>query len=264
MTIKERYEGKRILITGTTGFLGKVLLEKFLYSLSCVDKIYVLIRAKEGSNLLERFKKEIVSSRCFDRIRLQHKGRFDEFIQQKVQPMYASPHSARATFRRRVWDSRRRSSRNCAAAATWSSTAPRASISTRGSTSRSTATSTAPAGCSSWRAASRTCRCSRTSPPATSTATRADSSRRRSTTRVTVGRRRLGARRRTQAADGPPAQRAHRQHQKDTREVPQHLHLHQKSLRTPPQKAPRRRPPLHRPTRNHQHQHSRTIPRLDR
>jgi thioester reductase-like protein len=118
MPIKERYEGKRILITGTTGFLGKVLLEKFLYSLSCVDKIYVLIRAKEGSNLLERFKKEIVSSRCFDRIRLQHKGRFDEFIQQKVQPMYASPHSARATSKRRVWDSRRRSSRNCAAAAT--------------------------------------------------------------------------------------------------------------------------------------------------
>ena len=52
------------------------------------------------------------------RIRLQHKGRFDEFIQQKVQPMYASPHSARATSKRRVWDCRRRSSKSCAAAAT--------------------------------------------------------------------------------------------------------------------------------------------------
>ena len=57
MPITERYHGKRILITGTTGFLGKVLLEKFLYSLSSVDKIFVLIRAKEGSKLFERFKK---------------------------------------------------------------------------------------------------------------------------------------------------------------------------------------------------------------
>ena len=51
MPIQSLYEGKRILITGTTGFLGKVLLEKFLFSLSSVDKIYVLIRNKEGSNL---------------------------------------------------------------------------------------------------------------------------------------------------------------------------------------------------------------------
>jgi hypothetical protein len=35
-----------------------------------------------------------------------------------VQPMYASPHSARATSKRRVWDCRRRSSKSCAAAAT--------------------------------------------------------------------------------------------------------------------------------------------------
>jgi thioester reductase-like protein len=33
MTIVDLYRGKTILITGTTGFLGKVLLEKFLFSL---------------------------------------------------------------------------------------------------------------------------------------------------------------------------------------------------------------------------------------
>jgi len=87
MSIQSRYEGKRILITGTTGFLGKVLLEKFLFSLSVVDKIYVLIRNKEGSNLYERFKKEVVSSLCFDRIRNIHKHKFDDFIKNKVQPM---------------------------------------------------------------------------------------------------------------------------------------------------------------------------------
>lgn len=108
MSVKARYEGKRVLITGTTGFLGKVLLEKFLYSLSCVDRIYVLIRAKLGSNLHERFKKEIVSSPCFDRLRQKHRGKFDEFIQQKVTPMYAHRDAARATCRRTDWDSPRR------------------------------------------------------------------------------------------------------------------------------------------------------------
>jgi hypothetical protein len=55
-----------------------------------VGKIYVLIRGKEGSNLFERFKKEIVSSPCFDRLRDIHKGRFDDFILTKVQPVYLS------------------------------------------------------------------------------------------------------------------------------------------------------------------------------
>jgi thioester reductase-like protein len=77
MQISDRFAGKRILLTGTTGFVGKVMLEKFLYSLSGVDRIYVLIRNKEGSSLFERFKKEIVSSPCFDRLRDIHKGRFE-------------------------------------------------------------------------------------------------------------------------------------------------------------------------------------------
>jgi len=33
MKMKQYYSGKRLLVTGTTGFLGKVLLEKILYSL---------------------------------------------------------------------------------------------------------------------------------------------------------------------------------------------------------------------------------------
>lgn len=57
MKMKEYYRGKRLLVTGTTGFLGKVLLEKILYSLPEVEIVYVLIRGKKGSHLLERFKK---------------------------------------------------------------------------------------------------------------------------------------------------------------------------------------------------------------
>ncbi len=46
MTIEEFYRGKNIFITGTTGFVGKVLLEKILYALPDTGRIYVLIRNK--------------------------------------------------------------------------------------------------------------------------------------------------------------------------------------------------------------------------
>jgi fatty acyl-CoA reductase len=77
MTIVDQYRGKSILITGTTGFLGKVLLEKFLFSLPQIEVIYILIRRKKGLDLNERFKKEVISSACFDRIRNQYGNSFD-------------------------------------------------------------------------------------------------------------------------------------------------------------------------------------------
>ena len=46
--ISEYYDGRSILITGATGFMGKVLLEKLLRSCPGMTRIYVLIRPKKG------------------------------------------------------------------------------------------------------------------------------------------------------------------------------------------------------------------------
>ncbi|XP_014610676.1 PREDICTED: putative fatty acyl-CoA reductase CG5065 [Polistes canadensis] len=46
--IQSYYNGKTIFITGGSGFMGKVLIEKLLYSCSDLDKIYMLIRSKRG------------------------------------------------------------------------------------------------------------------------------------------------------------------------------------------------------------------------
>lgn len=46
MSISSFYDNKKILITGVTGFVGKVLLEKFLWSLPNTDKFFLLIRNK--------------------------------------------------------------------------------------------------------------------------------------------------------------------------------------------------------------------------
>lgn len=42
------YVNKSIFITGASGFLGKVLIEKLLYSCSDLKNIYILVRPKRG------------------------------------------------------------------------------------------------------------------------------------------------------------------------------------------------------------------------
>jgi len=46
--IQSYYKDKIIFITGASGYMGKVLLEKLLYSCLEIDKIYLLIRGKKG------------------------------------------------------------------------------------------------------------------------------------------------------------------------------------------------------------------------
>lgn len=48
--IGEYYKNKSILITGATGFIGKVLIEKLLRSCGDLKVIYVLVRTKKGHN----------------------------------------------------------------------------------------------------------------------------------------------------------------------------------------------------------------------
>ncbi|KAG6413600.1 hypothetical protein SASPL_126314 [Salvia splendens] len=51
--------GKTFLITGATGFLGKVLIEKMLRTAPDVHKIFVLIKAKSKEAGAERLKNEV-------------------------------------------------------------------------------------------------------------------------------------------------------------------------------------------------------------
>ncbi|OMJ67192.1 hypothetical protein SteCoe_35719 [Stentor coeruleus] len=84
--VESFYAEKSILITGCTGFIGKVILEKILFSLPQVSRIYVFIRPKKGSNIHERFQKEIINSPCFSRLKEMYSN-FDSYIMPKIIPV---------------------------------------------------------------------------------------------------------------------------------------------------------------------------------
>lgn len=51
--ISETFNGERIFLTGGTGFMGKVFIERLL-RLTNVDKIYLLVREKRNKKPSER------------------------------------------------------------------------------------------------------------------------------------------------------------------------------------------------------------------
>jgi fatty acyl-CoA reductase len=59
--VADMLAGRAILITGGTGFMGKVLIEKILRTCSDVDTIYVLIRAKKGKEPRHRIEELFAS-----------------------------------------------------------------------------------------------------------------------------------------------------------------------------------------------------------
>ena len=80
--IKEFYSGKNILLTGATGLMGKVLMEKFLTDLPEIRRLYVLIRPKtlpDGTQLTaeSRLWLEILQSSAFHGLRLAQKENFE-------------------------------------------------------------------------------------------------------------------------------------------------------------------------------------------
>lgn len=68
VAIPQFYSGRSIFITGGTGFMGKVLVEKLLRSCPDIKNIYLLIRPKKGQEVAARLN-DLLNSPLFDTIR---------------------------------------------------------------------------------------------------------------------------------------------------------------------------------------------------
>ncbi|KAJ0182890.1 hypothetical protein K1T71_000866 [Dendrolimus kikuchii] len=71
--IAESFTDQTILITGGTGFMGKVLLEKLLRKCPGIDHIYLLVRPKKGKTPQQRLE-EIFSGPLFEMVRNMRGG----------------------------------------------------------------------------------------------------------------------------------------------------------------------------------------------
>ncbi|XP_055299982.1 putative fatty acyl-CoA reductase CG5065 [Sitodiplosis mosellana] len=78
-SIKSFYRNACILVTGGTGFVGKVLLEKLLRTCDSLQCIYVLLRSKRELSSEERYH-ELIRNPVFDRIRESYPERLQKII----------------------------------------------------------------------------------------------------------------------------------------------------------------------------------------
>jgi HAD superfamily hydrolase (TIGR01490 family) len=67
--IEEGLSGKTVLVTGSTGFLGKSIVEKCLRTLPDVRRIHLAIRSSARRPAAERLQREVLSSPAFRRLK---------------------------------------------------------------------------------------------------------------------------------------------------------------------------------------------------
>ncbi len=91
-SIPDYFRDKTILITGSTGFLGKSLVAKILTNMPEIAKLYLLIRSRKSPagimvSAADRLKNELLTADVFENLRKQHGDRFTTWMVSKVEAL---------------------------------------------------------------------------------------------------------------------------------------------------------------------------------
>lgn len=85
-SVRQYLRGKRILLTGGTGFLGKVVLERLLRAAPEVERIYLLIRdSREPA--AARFEAEVLQAGLFRQLADSHGSAWPRFVRGTLAPI---------------------------------------------------------------------------------------------------------------------------------------------------------------------------------
>lgn len=82
--IAQFLQDKTILVTGATGFLAKIFVEKILRTQPNVKKIYLLLRAKDAKSAEKRLQNEIIETEVFRVLRDSYGPDLDQFVKSRV------------------------------------------------------------------------------------------------------------------------------------------------------------------------------------
>src|SRR5262245_11916445 len=85
LSITRSLAGKKILLIGFTGFIGKVWLAKVLSDIPEIGKIFLLIRRQRSVSAERRFEKVIEESPLFESFHERYGDELGRFIQEKVE-----------------------------------------------------------------------------------------------------------------------------------------------------------------------------------
>lgn len=69
LSIVDAFAGRELLVTGFTGFLGKVLVSQILYELPAIRRVHVLVRAEDEDEAMARFIRIAARSPAFRPLR---------------------------------------------------------------------------------------------------------------------------------------------------------------------------------------------------
>ncbi|MHB8671166.1 MAG: SDR family oxidoreductase, partial [Acidimicrobiales bacterium] len=81
--IREALAGRRVAVTGATGFLGTAIVERLLRSVPGCE-VVVLVRPGRKSSAAERTRREILRNDCFDRLRSELGADFDREVSRRL------------------------------------------------------------------------------------------------------------------------------------------------------------------------------------
>ncbi|HEU4612940.1 MAG TPA: SDR family oxidoreductase, partial [Kofleriaceae bacterium] len=84
LDVGEILRGKRILLIGTTGFVGKVALSMLLDRYPDVACVYCLVRPGAGNTADERFFKKVAPSEAFQPLKDKYGAGYEAFMRSKI------------------------------------------------------------------------------------------------------------------------------------------------------------------------------------
>ncbi|HSZ60279.1 MAG TPA: SDR family oxidoreductase, partial [Terriglobales bacterium] len=84
-SVRDALNGKRVMLIGVTGFIGKVWLANTLVELPKIGRIYLLVRRQKSNPALRRFEKIVEESPVFDPLFEKYGVGLGDYLREKVE-----------------------------------------------------------------------------------------------------------------------------------------------------------------------------------
>jgi len=104
LSVEGTLQGRVVLLTGFTGFVGKCVLEKILRAFPGVRRVLLLVRRSKDVGALQRVRTIMFESACFGNLRRMHGPNFADFFDEKVGVLEADIEQDRLGLSSESWE----------------------------------------------------------------------------------------------------------------------------------------------------------------